>query len=559
MEVLRLKRSQRGVESEDVDEEALRRILARLRVRTGHDFSKYKRSTVLRRIIRRMQVNRVDSLTGYQQVMREKADEAQLLQNDLLISVTAFFRDSESFEALQKIALPALFKHQREEEQEPIRIWVAGCATGEEAYTLAILLFEATVHHGLRPTIQVFATDLDARALAVAREGRYPASIETDVNQERLERFFSREGDSYRVRQEVRDVVLFAAHDLLKDPPFSHVDLITCRNLLIYLERELQEQACGTFHYALRPGGLLMLGNSESAEQPPGLFRALDRGARIYQSTSAAIDKPRSVPSLPALPRLQAPRIQIARAVSPTAALSEATIHRRAIEKIAPPSVLVDATHRVLHMSETAGRYMQPAGGLLSADIVDLARPELRFELRSALNRLFERREGSLSLPIMVRFNGTAHRVHLLIKAPVADEPLRNAVVMFIEGDPLAEAHRATQDGNAEAVQRLAQELELTQSRLRTVREESDGANEELRAANEELQSINEELQTVNTELKAKLDSISRAHSDLQNLMAATDFGTLFLDTRLRIKRFTDRVPVRSLRTQSSHAGLRFR
>ena len=559
-ELINAKRSMRPVDRR-VDEELFRRVLAHLRVRTGHDFSKYKRSTVLRRIARRMQVTRANSLEAYYDVMRAQAEEAQALLGDLLISVTSFFRDPEVFETLAKRVLPELFRER--DPGDTLRIWVSGCATGEEAYTLGILLLVEAARHELRPTIQVFGSDLDARALASARDGRYPASIEADVNEERLRRFFTREGDQYRVRQEVRDVVLFAVHDLLKDPPFSRVDLISCRNVLIYLDRELQEQVCATFHYALNPSGFMLLGSSETAENPPGLFRTIDRTARIYQS--AAAEKPRLLPRLLGPARAHEQVAQLARAVSPAAALSEAQLHRRAIEKSAPPSVLIDQMHRVLHLSDSAGRFLSPSGGPITGDAVDLVRPELRFELRSALHRAFEQNQATLSLPILVQFNGAPHRVLIQVR-PVdtgaAGEPAQ-ALAMFIEGEAVDPSAMAADQATDDTVRRLTQELDLTQSRLRTVREESDAANEELRAANEELQSINEEyrstseeletskeelqsineeLQTVNSELKLKLEAISRAHSDLQNLMAATDIGTLFLDPSLRIKRFTDRI-----------------
>ncbi len=562
VDLIRIKQSLAPPDIRNFDEDVLRRILAHLRVRTGHDFSKYKRSTVLRRIARRMQVARADDLNEYYEVMRDGADEAQALLGDLLISVTTFFRDSDAFEKIAKDIIPKLFEDK--EAAETIRIWVSGCATGEEAFSFAILLLEEAARHPIRPQMQVFGSDLDSRALAAAREGRFPIAIEADVSEERLRRFFTREGDHHRVRQEVRDLVLFAVHDLLNDPPFSHVDLVSCRNVLIYLDRELQEQVCSTFNYALNPGGYLFLGSSETADNPPGLFRMIDRTARIYQSTAMPGDKPRLLPRLLGPARVREQVIQLGRAMSPTVALGEAAMHRRAIEQVAPPSILVDESHRVIHLSENAGRYMLPSGGPLSSDIVDLVRPELRFELRSALTRVFEQQEAALSLPILVRFNGAPHRVHLLVKpAREATGEPRTAVVMFIEGDSVDEILVADQHLNDETVRRLTQELELTQGRLRTVREESDAANEELRAANEELQSINEEyrstseeletskeelqsineeLQTVNSELKLKLEAISRAHSDLQNLMAATDIGTLFLDSGLRIKRFTDRV-----------------
>jgi two-component system, chemotaxis family, CheB/CheR fusion protein len=563
VELIRIKKVVKQPEEPEVDEELLRRVLAHLRVRTGHDFSKYKRSTVLRRLARRMQVTRSEDLSEYYEVLRESADETQALLSDLLISVTTFFRDHDAFEALRTQVLPGLFEGRGLDAT--IRIWVSGCATGEEAYSIAMLLQEEAAKHELRPPIQMFGSDLDARALAVAREGRYPASIEADVSEERLRRFFIREGEGYRVRQELRDTILFAVQDLLKDPPFSHVDLISCRNVLIYFDRDLQDQVCTTFHYALNPGGFLLLGASESADNPQGLFRAIDRSARIYKSIVQTGDKPRLLP-----PRLVGPvtvRDQTAlvgRHVSPSVALSEAALHRRVLEKVAPPSILVDDMHRVIHLSENAGRYLQPSGGSLSGDVVDLSRPELRFELRSALHRFFEQRQSDLSLPIMVRFNGAPHRVHLQVAGVTEATEAPRALVMFIEGGPVDETiiSAETEEPTNEVVRRLRQELELTQSRLRTVREESDAANEELRAANEELQSINEEyrstseeletskeelqsineeLQTVNTELKLKLDAISRANSDLQNLLAATDFATLFLDSEFRIKRVTAR------------------
>jgi two-component system CheB/CheR fusion protein len=544
-------------------EELVRRILAHLRVRTGHDFSQYKRSTVLRRIARRMHVTRTDDPQDYYEILRDNPEEGQALLADLLISVTTFFRDNEVFESLKANVLPHLFEIKQ--PAEPIRVWVPGCATGEEAYTIAMLLLEEAARHEFRPPMQVFGTDLDGRALSVAREGRFPLAIEADVSEDRLRRFFTHEGDQYRVRQELRDIVLFASHSVLRDPPFSHIDLVSCRNLLIYLDRELQEQVCSTFHYALSVGGFLLLGASETADHPAGLFRTLDRKARIYQSTAQPGDKPRLLPNLLGSLGRHEDGAHVGRGLSPAAALNQASLHRQAIEDMAPPSILVDQIHRVVHLSDNAGRFLQPSGGPLSGDVVDLVRPELRFELRSALHRIFELGQSTLSLPIPVRFNGAAHRVLLQVKsAGPASEP-RRAIVMFVEGEAIEPALSASnqQQEADETVRRLAQELELAQERLRTTRDESELANEELRAANEELQSINEEyrstaeeletskeelqsineeLQTVNSELKLKLEAESRAHSDLQNLMAATDFGTLFLDSTLRIKRFTQQV-----------------
>jgi two-component system, chemotaxis family, CheB/CheR fusion protein len=559
-DLIRIKESVWPPEIGNLDEDRLRRILAHLRVRTGHDFSKYKRSTVLRRIARRMQVNRTGDLDDYYDIIRDNQNEVDALLSDLLISVTTFFRDKDAFESLAKL-LPTVFEDKG--QGRPIRVWVAGCATGEEAFSIGMLLLEEAAQFDVRLQIQVFGTDLDVRALAAARDGRYPVAIEADVSEARLRRFFTREGDHYRVRQELRDIILFALHDLLKDPPFSHVDLVSCRNVLIYLDRELQEQVCSTFHYALNPGGYLFLGAAETAENPTGLFRSINRHARIYQSTLSPGAKPQLLPRLLGPIRIREQMLPLAQGLSPTAALSEAIAHRRAIEQLGPPSILVDEAHRVLHLSDNAGRYLLPSGGPLSADVTELVCPELRFEIRSCLHRAFEQRRPSLSLPVRVLLNGATYPVQVQVKPLQEAGEWRRAVILFIEGDAVDQSISTEQQVTDESVHRLKQELELTQQRLRTMREESDAANEELRTSNEELQSINEEyrstseeletskeelqsineeLQTVNSELKSKLELISRSNSDLQNLLAATDFGTLFLDSGLNIKLFTDQV-----------------
>jgi two-component system, chemotaxis family, CheB/CheR fusion protein len=548
----------------ETDGEAMQRILSHLRVRSGHDFSSYKKSTIRRRIGRRMQVQRAATMSDYLGNLRESPQEAQALFADLLISVTMFFRDTKAFERLAALVIPRLFDDKG--AADTIRVWVPGCATGEEAYSIAILLLEEANRHEIRCGLQVFASDLDDNALAVAREGRYPVAIETDMTEERLRRFFTREGDHYRVTRELRDTVLIARHSLLKDPPFSRVDLISCRNVLIYLDREVQSQVCLTFHFALQRAGYLFLGSSENADNPVGMFRALDREARIYQRTSAPAEvriTPRSgavafgLEPLPARTRTTAFRAPV-----------EAGVHREALERLAPPSIIVDESYRVVHLSEHAGRYLQPSGGTLANDVTELAREELRFDIRAALHRVFAHNEGSLHGPIGVRLDGAARRVYLQTK-PLPSEPSAgsNAIVLFFEGEALGESAlipaKIDEQASDEQIQQLMQELQFSQSQLRASREEYEGANEELRAANEELQSvneeyrstaeeletskeelqsINEELQTVNSELKTKLETVSRAHSDVQNLMAATDVGILFLDPQLRINRFTPRI-----------------
>ncbi len=539
----------------DGDTKALRDIFALLHTRTGHDFSQYKRSTVLRRIGRRMQVHRLEQLGDYRALLRTDSEEPQALFQDLLISVTTFFRDSAAFEALAERVIPSLFDDRG--ENDPIRVWVPGCATGEEAYSLAILLLEEAERRGVFPTLQIFATDLDEDALTTARNGRYPDAIEADVSPERLARFFERDGDHYRARPEIRDFVLFATHSLLRDPPFSRLDLASCRNLLIYLDLDLQRHVFDILHYALRPGGYLFLGSSETADD--GLFRPVGKDHRIFQALAHPTGEHPPLPNLLSAPRARLPEKGHA---APPEPMSEGTLHRKTLEDVGPPSALVDERYRVVHLSETAGRFLQPPGGTLTSDLAALVRPELQFELRAALHRAFHDGVPTFSPAVPVRFNGTAQRVHLVVRPrpPRKNaEPL--ALVVFIEGNPVEDAPLAAGDQAVdETVRQLSEELRQARGQLQTTREEADTSTEELRASNEELQSINEEyrstteqletskeelhsineeIETVNAELNSKLGEVRRAHDDLENLMVATEVGTLFLDPDLIIKRFT--------------------
>jgi two-component system, chemotaxis family, CheB/CheR fusion protein len=544
------------------DEDILRRIFGHLSVRTGHDFSKYKRATVMRRLTRRMQVMRIERLGDYLSLLRDSATEVQMLFCDLLISVTTFFRDADAFKKLEAQVIPRLFDNK--DGTNSVRAWIPGCATGEEAYSIAILLLEEASRREDNFDVQLFASDLDARALVVAREGRYPTAISSDVSEERLRHFFVREGEHYRIRREVRDTVVFASHSLLKDPPFSHVDLISCRNLLIYLDPDLQEQVCATFHYALFPHGYLFLGTAENADCPAGLFRIIDREARIYQVS----DRPRT--SLPPLPRsvsTRRPELRAVRTATLRAPTTDATHHRQALEQFAPPSMLVDEAHQILNLSETAGRYLLLPGGPVISEASEIVRPELKLELRAALDRAFDQNESSLSLPIPVQFNGSPQLVTLHVRSIMRENMPRAALVLFLEGGSaertIAKGSLSGDNGSSSVVARLREELVATRTQLRRSQEHHEAATEELRAANEELQSIgeeyrstaeeletskeelqsiNEELQTVNSELKLKLEAVSRAHNDLQNLISATDVGTLFLDAGLHIKLFTPRV-----------------
>jgi two-component system, chemotaxis family, CheB/CheR fusion protein len=558
-ELVRNKDQLAADELAEKSEESVRRILAYLRLKSGHDFSQYKRSTIVRRLARRMQVTRAETLDEYLAHLRKEAEEAQALLADLLISVTSFFRDAAAFQHLAREVVPRLFEER--DSNHSLRVWVPGCATGEEVYSIAMLLLEEAARREDRPDIQIFASDLDAGALATAREGSYPVAIQTDVSEERLRKFFTREGDHYRIRREVRDLIVFAPHSLLRDPPFSHIDLVSCRNLLIYLDRELQNQVCSTLHYALRRNGYLFVGSSETIDSQ--LFRPMNRDARIFQ----ALDRTRELPPLPRVvtgPRIHEPSFP----VPPDRRTkgNYAHEHRQSLEQLGPPSMLVDESHRIVNFSETAGRFLlQPAGPPTSV-AGDLVRPELRLDLQTGLHRAFEQNEPTLTAPAAVHFNGKSRHVSLHVRPFLREGASRSALVFFLEGGPAPFLLGQTpehDDNTSQVVAQLRNELSATQAHLRASREQYDTVTEELRASNEELQSINEEyrstaeeletskeelqsineeLQTLNYELKLKLDAVSRAHNDLQNLMSSTDVATLFLTTDLRIHRFTPRI-----------------
>ncbi len=541
--------------------EALRQILTHLHNRSGHDFSQYKRATVLRRIERRIHVSGKTTFADYLGYLQQSDDEVHALFADMLISVTAFFRDPAIFATLAERIIPGLLANRTATEQ--IRIWVAGCATGEEAYSLAMLLLEQIADAEIYPEIQIFASDLDEGALTTARTGRYLKTIEADVSEARLQRFFTKEGQYYRIKKEVRKLVLFANHSLLTDPPFSRLDLISCRNLLIYLDRPLQQQIFKLFHYALRPGSYLFLGSSEHVEGAAALFRVVNRSCRIYQRRTQASEPRPALPDLLLTPAQSRPSPRRTPRSEP---YQDADFHYKVLEEYGPPSLLVDADFNTIHLSETVGRYLQPPGGRPTHHITSLVRPELQLELYAALQRAFEHQEASLSPIIPVQFNGAQHGVQLMVR-PLRREAAmeRLTLVVFIEGPPLfaPPADLPAEHDADETVRQLRTGLHQSQQRLQSMREEHEVATEELRASNEELQSmneehrsateeletskeelqsINEELQTVNLELKTKLEEISRAHSDLQNFMTVTEIGTLFLDLDLRIRRFTPRI-----------------
>jgi two-component system CheB/CheR fusion protein len=411
------------------DEAMLRRIFDLVRARTGHDFTRYKRPTILRRLARRMQLNHRSGFEQYLALLRESPEEIQALFDDLLISVTTFFRDPAAWEALRiQVVVPLV---ERADDDEAIRVWVPGCATGEEAYTLAILFREEITRRDLACELVIFGSDVDQGALATAREGVYPAAISADISEGRLARYFRPEGDHYRVTNEIRDSVVFALHSVLRDPPFSKLNLISCRNLLIYLDRELQQQLQNVFRYGLRDDGFLLIGVSESADSE--LFEPVDKQHRIFRARARPAGPPVRLRQLPDVPHAP-PTIERLRDRSHRARRSAAELHIEAIEELAPPSVLIDEHWNVQHLSESAGRFLQPRGGPPTHTLIDLVRPELVDELRAALHRAFELKEPCLSVFVPVRFNGTPKLVAVLVQPrALGDGRATDVLVTFLE------------------------------------------------------------------------------------------------------------------------------
>jgi two-component system, chemotaxis family, CheB/CheR fusion protein len=562
------------------DESALRDVLAFLRSRTGRDFASYKRATVVRRIGRRMQVNNIADLAGYLDCLRTRPGEAGALLQDLLISVTNFFRDAECFAALQA-QIPRLFEGRS--GADTLRVWVAGCATGEEAYSIAMLLTEHARTLDMPPALQVFASDLDDNAIRVAREGVYPAAITADVSEERLRRFFVKDPRGYRVRRELRECVLFAVHDVLRDSPFSRVDLLSCRNLLIYLNRDAQARVLDIFHFSLLAGGTLFLGSSESIDEASQHFSVIDKKHRIFcqrqtpriglpvhggsNAVTLALNAQSGVLAGPVVTHAAIARPADTR--TPLAlggrAVSWAEIHLKLLEHLSPPSILVDSEHEIVHMSPTAGRFLHMAGGEPTRNLLRLVHPALRIELRAALYKAASTGERAVVPPSALEVGGETSMVSIDVYA--ISEVAAGLTLIIINtlgaASPQLQAVEPAQwprPGVDQVAEQLVREVERLKSHLRDTVEQYETSTEELKASNEELQamneelrsateeletsreelqSINEELTTVNHELKSKVDELGHANSDMQNLMDATAIATVFLDRQLRITRYT--------------------
>jgi len=538
--------------------EPLREIFAILRARTGHDFSRYKQTTVRRRLQRRMSVNQIGDISKYADFLKESEDEVKALLKDLLISVTSFFRDPEAFEALKR-QLRDLMKGKP--RGGDMRVWVAGCATGEEAYSVAMIIQECFDELERPLQLQMYGTDIDIDALHVARTGKYPANIAADVTPERLKRFFVKEGDTYRVKKETREAIVFAPHNFIKDPPFSRMDLICCRNLLIYLETDVQKRLLPLLHYALRPNGLLFLGPSETAGESTDLFTLAERKWKIYQRREKLVSADRL-----RFPAAFAPRALEPISAEPLAAVSEARIPEVAekifLDDYAPTFAVIDERYRLVYVRGRTGRYLEIASGQPAWSILDMARAGLRSELASAVYRAGTERKTIVHEGVRVKTNGGFQTVNLTV-APLTElgVPPGLLMVVFQEvGAPVEEGKvKPTARGHKRIIE-LEEELRLTKENLQTTIEELEATNEELKSANEELQSNNEELQstneeldtsreelqslneeltTLNAEIQDKNDQLSKANDDLKNFLNRTDIALIFLDEDLTIRSYT--------------------
>jgi two-component system CheB/CheR fusion protein len=557
-------------------ESATKKLFVLLRAQTGHDFSQYKLGTIHRRIERRMAVNQVESMDGYVKYTQQTPGEVEALFRDLLIGVTNFFRDPEAFQALEEQVIAKLFAG--DPGGAAARVWVPGCSTGEEAYSIAILLAERQEAMKQSFTVQVFATDIDSQAIATARAGLYPASIAADISPQRLARFFSAEpaAHAYRIHKSIRDLLVFSEQDVIQDPPFSKLDLISCRNLLIYMGGELHKKLIPLFHYALNPGGFLFLGTSETVGEFGDLFAAPDRKAKLYQRKEDAqrMALCRFVPPRTAMD-VAVPRAAGKAAGGGKTPLREIT-EQALLQHVVPASALVNAQGDILYLHGRTGLYLEPAPGEAGINnILKMAREGLRRDLTTALYKA-ARTIGTVHCPgLRVKTNGDFTLVNLTIRPLVAgpgatpEAPLYLVVLEDAPPDPghaeQAAPHAGVDAGghdteNDRRIAVLQQELRAKEEFLQTANEELETSNEELKSSNEEMQSINEELQstneeletskeelqsvneelaTVNAELQANVVDLSRANNDMNNLLAGTGIATVFVDHELRILRFT--------------------
>lgn len=545
-------------------EDRLQEIYALLRSQVGHDFSGYKSKTFIRRVLRRMQVADAASVNDYIAFLRSDAKEVNALFRDLLINVTSFFRDTEAFDALASTVIPKLFEDKG--ASDLVRIWVPGCATGEEVYSLAILVLEHLDTLSAPCRVQIFATDIDDRALAVARAARYPQALMDAVSDARRQRFFSFENEAFIVSKRVRDLCIFSPHSVIRDPPFSRIDLVSCRNLLIYFGADAQNQVIPIFHYALRPGGFLFLGSAENVTQFGELFEATDKRHRIFRRRSDGTPNLR-LPILVGQARGSRSGELVPRRLSLSGMALRQVVDQQVLERFGPPHVVVNRDGDVIFYSTRTGKYLEPPAGAPTRQLLTMARKDLRLDLRTLFREALETGRPTSRAGINVELDDLRIQVLSVHIEPLRDNTGGAPLFLVLFVDQMERPPRSTSgwgnDFGDEVRGQMERELHETRDRLQSmieeyetaleelkssneelvsVNEEMQSTNEELEASKEEMQSLNEELSTVNGELHGKLDSLDRANSDLVNLFAATNVATIFLDQKLVIRTFTPAV-----------------
>lgn len=544
--------------------EHLQKVFLLLRSQTGHDFSLYKRNAILRRVERRMAIHQIQEMATYVRFLQENRGEVDKLFKDLLIGVSNFFRDPQAFEALQEKVIPQIYENRPPDRD--VRIWIPACSTGEEAYSIAILMLEYIKKLNVDYRIQVFATDIDNDSIEVARMGKYPASIAADVSADRLKQFFTTEDSVYQVKKSLRDMLVFAVQDIAKDPPFSKLDIVSCRNLLIYLEPGLQKKLFSLFHYALNENGYLFLGTSETVGDQVDLFTTIDGKWKVFQrkgivfSQSAIARIPTVQPTLPIAGKIKEKLPHMPETVS----LRE-MVERDMLQSYTPACVIIDEKCRVLYIHGQVGNYLEPAAGEASLDILKMARRGVKTELTTAIHRVLKEKKEIYREGLRVKTNDGFLVFNLKIESIKNPPSLRGLLKVVFETvfpyrtEKLEETDDSIQDENLriaelehelistrEYLQSTIEQLETSNEELRSTNEELQSSNEELQSSGEELetskeesQSVNEELITVNAELENKMLELSRAKDDLSNLLSSTEIGTVFLDTELKIRLFT--------------------
>lgn len=538
----------------DADLGAIRRILAILAARTGHDFALYKQITVLRRIQRRMLLQQIDDLDEYGRYLNRNPDEVQALFQEMLIGVTEFFRDPEAFEVLKQEVLPALLEGRG--SGAPLRVWVPACATGEEAYSLAILIREYLEEQTAAARVQIFATDIDEEAIARARRGIYPSTISACVSPQRLQHFFTREDGVYQVSEEVRKMIVFAPQSIAKDPPFSRLDLVSCRNLLIYLEPALQQAVLSTLAYALKPGGYLFLGSSETPAQVGFYFEVVDRKWRLYRRLEGRIP----LAPLAEMPERRA--VHAGGAFVPPAPRQSATrqvVEHMLLESHMPPSLVVNPEGEILFVYGRTGRYLEPLPGETGPwQVVRMLRKGLRMPLMAAIRRAAAMGETTHEEGLRFELEGQSEQVDIGVQPLDPFVSIKGLfLITFQEPRPAPPSEAPPPGGEAAPSEReakLERELQATREYLQATIEELQSSNEEIQSTNEELQSANEELQTaqeealsvneelstLNSQLETKVGELQAVNDDMNNLLASIDVGLIFLDRQFRIRRFNE-------------------